>query len=306
MKIVQVTDFSLPPKCVEIEAPPVPSPDSDMVQIKVIAAGVHQVVRSRAAGKHYSAKGLPHTLGVDGVGTTADGKMVYFLTFTPLGGSFAEIVNVPKNVVVPVPDGLDPVQVAGLLNPAMSSWMAMTQRTTNLPKGFSVLIVGVTSASGTVAIDLARALGAGKFIGVARNVKKMLDLGLDETIELKEPVTETDFSKANDVDVILDYLYGEPALQMFKTLAPTKSVQYVQIGSLSSTEMNFPGDILRSKDITMRGAGPGSWSMKDMGKQLPAMVQAFAHVKPQKLKTVALKDTEAAWSNESGRFVVVT
>lgn len=38
----------------------------DVVRLKVLCAGVHNVVRERAKGEHYSAKELPHCPGVDG------------------------------------------------------------------------------------------------------------------------------------------------------------------------------------------------------------------------------------------------
>jgi NADPH:quinone reductase-like Zn-dependent oxidoreductase len=305
MKIAQVTEFGQAPKFVETETPPTPAPDSDLVQIKVIASGVHQLVRSRAAGQHYSAQGLPHTPGVDGVGTTPEGQLVYFTILTPKGGSFAEYINVPRTMAKPVPEGADPVQIAGLLNPGMSSWTALAFRTTSLPKDFSVLINGVTSTSGALAISIARHLGAGRVIGVARNVMKMDTLGLDEIIELKEPATETDFSKAANADVILDYLYGEPAAHLLSSLKPTKPVQYVQIGSLASAEMKLPSTVLRSKDITIRGAGPGAWKMSEFALQLPDLLNALVKVKTQPLKTVALKDIEKAWEDRSDRLIVL-
>ncbi|TID23127.1 Glycogen [starch] synthase [Venturia nashicola] len=305
MKTAQVTEFGQKPKCVEVENPHTPPPDSDQVQIKVIASGVHVLVRSRAAGQHYSAQGLPHTPGVDGVGTTPDGQLVYFTTMTPKGGSFAEYVNVPKAVVKPLPNGADPIQIAGLLNPGMSSWTALSFRTANLPKDFSVLINGVTSTSGALAISIAKHFGAGKIIGVARNVKKMETLGLDEIIELKEPATDTDFSKAANVDVILDYLYGEPAAHLLASLKPTTPVQYVQIGSIASRKISLPSAILRSKDITLRGAGPGAWKMSEFAAQIPDLIDALVKVKPQPLQTIALKDIEEKWDTKGDRLIVV-
>jgi NADPH:quinone reductase-like Zn-dependent oxidoreductase len=305
MKVAQVTEFGQLPKYVEVETPEIPALDSDQVQIKVIAAGVHQLVRSRAAGQHYSAQGLPQIPGVDGVGTTPDGKVVYFTTMTPKGGSFAEYVNVPKTNAKPVPEGADPVQIAGLLNPGMSSWTALSFRTKDLPKNFSVLINGVTSTSGALAISIARHFGAGSIIGVARNVKKMETLDLDEIIELKEPATETDFSKAANVDVILDYLYGEPTAHLLASLKPTTPVQYVQIGSLASPEMKMPSAILRSKDITLRGAGPGAWKMSDFAMQLPDLLKALMNFKPQPLQTIALKDIEEKWNTKGDRLIVL-
>jgi len=307
MKLAQVTDFAQGPKYVEAEAPPVPAPDSDLVQVTMLGAGLHRLVRSRAEGKHYSAKGLPHIPGVDGVGRTTDGKLVYFSAMTPKGGSFAEIINVPKAATIPVPEGVDPVQIAGLVNPGMSSWLAVKTRTENLPKDFKVLILGATTTSGALAVELVRTLGAGKIIGVARNLAKLQTLGLDDSIELKEPAEETDFSKAADVDLILDYLWGAPALQLLKSLPSfTKPIQFVQIGSMSGLDIPFPSDILRSKNITMRGSGPGSFTIPQMQQNLRSLItEALVHVKPQKFKVVSLKDIESAWSDEKDRLVFV-
>jgi NADPH:quinone reductase-like Zn-dependent oxidoreductase len=305
MKIAQVTEFGKPPEYVEVEDPPVPAPDSDLVQVKMLAAGVHLLVRGRAAGQHYSAQGLPHIPGTDGVGTTPDGQLVYFSTFWPKGGSFAELINVPKAAITPIPKGRDPVQMAGSINPATSSWMALTARTNDLPKNFSVLILGATSTSGIIAITLARALGAGKVIGAARNAAKMADLGLDETITLADKATETDFSKAEDVDVVLDYLYGDIAAHLFTSLKPTTPVQYVQIGSMTGNDISLPSAVLRSKNITLRGTGPGSWSLKEYAEQLPKCFEAMAGLKPSNFSVVKMKDIESAWGRTKERLVVV-
>ncbi|KAF2437072.1 quinone oxidoreductase [Tothia fuscella] len=305
MKIAEVTEFGQPPKYVETKDPPVPASDSDLVQVKLLAAGVHVLVRLRAAGQHYTAQGLPHIPGTDAIGKTSDGQIVYYSTVTPKGGSFQELINLPKASLTPIPAGRDPIQLAGSLNPATSGWMALTTRTFNLPKNFSVLVMGATSTSGAIAIPLARALGAGKVIGCARNAAKMADLDLDEMITLAEPASKTNFSKAEDVDVILDYIYGEPAVHLLNNLKPTSPVQYVQIGSLSATEVNLSAAVLRSKDLTLRGAGPGSWSMAQMREQMPKLLEALVNVKPSKFSVVKLEDIESAWGRTRERLVVV-
>ncbi len=156
MHQAQITEWGQKPKYVEV--PDLQAPAADEIRIKVSAAGVHNVVHSRASGNHYTSGSLPHVPGIDGTGTTEDGKLVYFSSFDV--GSLSGYVNMEKRRAMPLPEGLDPVQVAGITNPAMSSWMALKTRTTDLPKDFSVLIVGATSASGHVAIHLARTLGA--------------------------------------------------------------------------------------------------------------------------------------------------
>lgn len=122
MHTAQIQQWGQTPNYIELPDLPHPPPNSDMVQVKVEAAGLHRLVRSRASGKHYSVTNLPHTPGVDGVGRTLDGQLVYFSCIPEqVGGSFREIVNVPKRMVTPLPRGTDPIQAAGLVNPALSS-----------------------------------------------------------------------------------------------------------------------------------------------------------------------------------------
>lgn len=305
MHTALVTKWGEVPKYVEVETPPAPSPDSDLVQVKLIASGLHQVVKSRAEGTHYSAKTLPHVPGIDGVALTAGGKYVYFSTLAT-GGSMSEVINVPKKDTTPFPDGLDPVQAAALLNPALSSWMAMRTRTFDLPKNFTVLIMGATTMSGTIAIPIVRSLGATKVIGLARNVAALEALDLDENIQLMEPAEKTDFSKLGDVDVILDYLWGPPTVHLFNQLASKVPVQYVQIGSMAGLEANLVAANLRSKNITIRGAGPGAWTFPQLIGEYGNILNALKSVKKQEVRVVKLADIGKVWNEKSAvRMVFV-
>ncbi|MBE7181618.1 MAG: zinc-binding alcohol dehydrogenase family protein, partial [Terriglobus roseus] len=157
MKSVVVKQWGEAPQYLEEADPPTPAPDSELIELTVKATGLHQLVKGRASGKHYSAKTLPHHLGVDGVGTAADGRDYYFSTLgAPPGtstGYYSTKVVVPRRAAVPLPAGADPVRVAGLVNPGMSSWMALRVRVTpsTLPKDFTVVILNATSLSGRLA-----------------------------------------------------------------------------------------------------------------------------------------------------------
>lgn len=262
---------------------------ADQVQVTVLAAGIPCLVKSRAAGTHYSAKGLPHIPVVDGVGKTPDGKPVYFSAMTPTGGSFTEKINVPKAMLIEVPTGADPIQIAGLVNPGMSSWLAVKYRTKDLPRDYKVVILGATTTSGSLAIDLQRQLGAGKVVGIARNVTKLQSLSLDDYIELKVPASDTDFSAAADADVILDYLWGAPAIALLRSLpAFTKPFQFVQIGSMSGVEAPFPSDVLRSKNIVITGSGPGSFMIPQLTEGIKSLIQeGLVGVSPRPFKVVS-------------------
>ena len=118
MKAVTVSNWGDAPSYTA-DAPDLPAPGDGEVQLKVLGSGLHRLVRAQALGTHYSARNnpLPYTPGSDGVGLTPDGKQVYFVSIAK-GGGFAEYINVPKVRLIELSEGADPVQVAGLVNPA--------------------------------------------------------------------------------------------------------------------------------------------------------------------------------------------
>ncbi|KAJ8611230.1 hypothetical protein MRB53_038074 [Persea americana] len=298
-----------------VEAPSLPAPGPDEVQIKVHAVAIHPVVRMRATGKHYSTQELPHIPGVDGVGETVpNGKLVYYTTFQQ--GTMATHLNLPRSAVVEIPcaNGAlsldDQIQIASAVNPTASSFLAFHARVSDLPKGFTCVVLGATSASGRIAVTLARERGAGKVVGVARNEIALAAVeGLDEYIvsNAREP-GKTDFSSLvkDGVDLILDFVYGSLTHKLLSTLPTPRPLQYVEIGQLSGEPLPIEGGVLRSKDITMRGAGMGSWSLRQMGEAMPELVRIVAQGKlpRQATRTAALADIERVWDEEGDERVV--
>jgi NADPH:quinone reductase-like Zn-dependent oxidoreductase len=299
----RVSSWGSPPRLLEVPAPAIPEPLDDRVQIRVSGACLHSLVRARASGKHYSVKALPHTLGVDGVGVLANGQHVYFTTFEgddENTGSFVEAVNVAEKDVFPLPEKCDPWQIAALVNPAMSSWMALRRRAIGpLPHEFSVLIMGATTMSGRLAVPILRRLGAGKIIGCARNeaaLKTRTDL--DEAVVLKDDVEQTDFSAVGHVDVVLDYVFGKPAEVALKKLQPTRRMQWIQIGSLAGGDIAFAHAFVRSKDLIFMGAGIGSWSLGELREELPELLQVMKNLPHQAINVVPMEDVETEWAKK--------
>lgn len=305
MKAITVASWGAP-VTFTADHPSPAAPSSGQVTLNVLASGLHQLVRQQVTGTHYTTKtaSLPYVPGADGVGVTPDGQTVYFNSIVQ-GGAFGETITVPKAATTPIPAGADPVQIAGLINPGMSSWMALKTRTEGLRPGFTIAIVGVTAISGKIAVHFARSLGAARVIGIARNEKDLAAIELDERIALKNNPEETDYSSLGDVDVILDYLWGPNILALFNALKSSVPTQFVQIGQMASSEIPFPGAILREKNITMRGAGPGAWSFPQLGKELPLLLAAVAKLPDMDLKQRKLEDAEAAWAAKRDRTVFI-
>ncbi|MCJ1325692.1 hypothetical protein MMC10_002355 [Thelotrema lepadinum] len=292
--------------------PDEPAPPTGFEQLSVLAFGLANVVRSRASGKHYTSKssseGLPYTPGVDGVGRLITGpnvgKLAYFNALN-IGKSFQTILNISAKDVFLLPEAVDPIQVAGLMNPGLGGWMALQKRLTSpLPKDFTAVILGGSSFSGRVSVGLLRHLGAKKVVGVARSKAKMEGMGYDVTIQLAEDASKTDFGDhVNGVDLVLDFLFAAPGLALIEALPPRHRTQYVHIGSAAGYKMELNYDSLRNKDIVVTGSGLGSWTGRDVGEQCGALVKAMESVKEQKFIVEKFEDVERVWkeSDPSGR-----
>lgn len=316
IKAAVVNDFKLAPQYQEIE---IPNPLEDQVQIKVIAAGLHQLVKARASGLHYSAgTKLPLIPGVDGVGQLPNGEHTYFMTFDKNStGSYAEYANVLKDDCLPVPKGADPKVIAALVNPAMSSWLALRSRV-QLKKGFSVFILGVTGTSGQLAIQIAKALGASRVVGAGRNqaaLNNLLANGLDAAVALSDDpeVNKQAFAReAANVDVVLDYLWGAPAEQAIGAIVSNRAnvvqrLDWVQIGNMAGATITFPAGPLRLANFYVSGSGLGSISMADMRTELTELIKKLASGELSTAIDVQnLSDIQKVWTSKSdGRLVFV-
>src|SRR5580692_1023522 len=126
MRSALVSDFNLSPRYATFSDPV--AAEGEM-SVTVTAAGLHPIVKSLARGVHYAATGeLPFIPGVDGVGRLEDGSRVFFAASRSPYGSFAEQSIANPAFCLPLPDALDDATAAGLANPAMSSWAALTMR----------------------------------------------------------------------------------------------------------------------------------------------------------------------------------
>lgn len=291
-------------------AEPVPAPGEH--RIRVAAAALSQVVRSRAAGSHYSASNrFPFIVGIDGVGRLDDGRRVFFATPKPPYGSMAEWAVAPSGLCVPLPDDLDDVTAAAIANPGMSSWAAYTQRA-RLEPGETVLVNGATGTSGRLAVQIAKHLGAGKVIATGRNVEALravASLGADVTIPLvdDEVALEDGFKEqfAAGVDVVVDYLWGRSAERLLiagaKAGADAVPIRFVQIGSMSGSDITLPSAVLRASAIELMGSGIGSIALDRLVASISDLMRAAVPGGFEiAVNPVPLSDVEAAWSRDDG------
>ena len=84
--------------------------DEGEVLVQVLAAGLHPIVKTLAAGSHYgSTEALPMIPGIDGVGRLKDGRRVYLSGTRPPYGTMAQRAAVPGKMCLPLPESLDDI-----------------------------------------------------------------------------------------------------------------------------------------------------------------------------------------------------
>jgi len=284
------------------------------VMVKVTAAALSHVTRSRATGTHYSSEGqFPLIPGIDGTGLLDNGRRVYFfMPSTPLGG-FAERVVLPASHCIDLPRDLDDVTAAAIAIPGISSWGALLERAA-LKRGETVLINGATGAAGRLAVRIARHLGAKKVIATGRN-RAVLDslradavIALGEDDDLLEKAFQAQF--AQGVDVVIDYLWGRTARLALIAAARVSPegvpVRYISIGSAGGQELDLPGAVLRSSSIEIKGSGLGSIAPKRFRDALVALMKAAPQLRLAiPTHAVPLREVASAWAApEDGRRIV--
>ena len=316
MHAAVVRSFGTPPR---FDTFPTPTASGEHeILVDVLAAGLHPRVRSAADGSHYTSDGtLPLIPGVDAVGRTPEGELLYFVAPDTALGTMAEQAVVDRRLAFTLPPGTDPAAVAAAMNPGMSSWVALRRRVSFQPGG-SVLVMGATGNAGQLAVQIAKHLGAARVIGAGRDPRRLdllKSLGADEVVSLDgDDVADRLGRAAADVDVVIDYLWGPTAEQAMPALLTaradrSKALTWIQIGSMAGQDITLPSYLLRAGNLIVMGSGQGSVTPAGIIAELPSLVEEIASgtlaVDPLPMP---LDQVEQAWNTPTapGQRVVLT
>jgi len=147
----------------------------------------------------------------------APGDEVYARPRKDRIGTFAELIAVHEDDLALNPSTLTMVEAAALPLVALTAWQALVERA-NLRPGQKVLVHAGSGGVGTIAIQLAKHLGAhvATTAGTA-NVTWVEDLGADVVVDYRRDDFETIL---RDYDVVLDSLGGETLEKSLRVLKP--------------------------------------------------------------------------------------
>ena len=306
MHAALVTSFDEPPHYREVDEPEPKTAGEFLVD--VIAVGLHPRTRSGARGSHYSSSGiLPMIPGIDGVGRRSDGTLVYFVTDDDVIGTMAARAVVDPRRAIELPADADAAAVAATMNPAMSSWVALRARA-HLRPGQNVLVLGATGNAGTMAVQIAKRLGAGRVVGAGRDpgrLSALTGLGADATVALTDDHAATDAAlaaAAADVDIVLDYVWGAPTERAIVALLTgredrSRPLEWIEVGSVAGPTIQLPSAALRSAALRLSGSGQGSIPGGAYLAELPALVDEIDAGRLSLVaESVALSEVERVWT----------
>lgn len=280
MNAAVVRSFDSPPRYETFKAPE-PSGEHEIV-LDVLAAGLHPRVRSGAAGRHYtSTDALPLIPGVDGVGRSEDGQLLYFVAFDSAFGTMAERTVIDRRRAVLLPEETNVPAIAAGMNPGMSSWVALRKRI-GFEQGQKVLVLGATGNAGQMSVQIAKFLGAGHVLAAGRNPERLAalqSLGADESVSLEgepEEVANALGAAGADIDVVIDYLWGSVSEQAIRALVkhraePAKPLCWIEIGSMAGLTLTLPSAALRAANLQILGSGQGSLATAEIAAELPEL-----------------------------------
>jgi len=300
MKAAVITSFDQPPRYGDF-ADPAPKNREQML-VDVLAVGLHHLTRSKAQGSHYSGSGaLPLVPGVDGVGRDPDGKLRYFVVDGSHTGSMADQTVIELDHSIVLPRDSDPITVAAAMNPAMGSWLALRCRVA-FQKRQKVLILGATGNAGSMAVQVARHLGAAQIIAAGRDqqrLAKLPALGATEIVNLDDTRLGP---LAREVDVVLDFVWGECTARAIEQVVTERAdrsrpLTWIQIGSIAGQTAAIPSAALRASRLQIIGSGLGSVPGRQIVKELPSLVKEIARGTLRiDAQAVPLRDVEQVWA----------
>jgi NADPH:quinone reductase-like Zn-dependent oxidoreductase len=201
----------------------------------------------------------------------------------------------------------------------MSSWVALRRRVP-IQAGESVLVLGATGNAGTMAVQIAKRLGAGRVIGAGRDADRLEALsriGADAVVRLTEDTDATAVALAEaaaDVDIVIDYLWGKPAERAMMAVLTARSdrsraLNWIQIGAMAGPTLELPSVALRSANLQIQGNGQGAVSTEGYLVELPALIDEIdSGALKITAQAVPLREVESVWLQPDApgeRFVFV-
>ena len=200
------------PEVMRIDDVPMPT---GQVLVKVRAASINPIDWKIRRGMLASMIPItfPRTLGRDCAGE-ANGKLIAGVADARGDGTHAEYAVLPEGATARVPNGLTAEDAASLCVAGLSAWIPLVEAA-KVQRGMRVLVHGGAGGVGSLAIQIAREVGA-TVVATSSQADYCRQLGAERVIDYRNE----DFASAGPFDVVLDTLGGEAHVRSQQALKP--------------------------------------------------------------------------------------
>jgi putative PIG3 family NAD(P)H quinone oxidoreductase len=254
---------------------PDPAPGEGEVLVEVVASAVNRADVLQRQGFYNPPPGASPYPGLEcsgriaalgpGVSGWAVGDEVCALLS---GGGYAEKVVVPAGQLLPVPEGVDLKQAAALPEVVCTVWSNVFM-IAHLRPGETLLVHGGSSGIGTMAIQLAKAVGARVAVtaGTKEKLERCAELGADILINYREQDFVAEIEQATGgagADVILDNMGAKYLDRNVRALAVSGRLAIIgmqggvkgelNIGTLLSKRAAISATSLRARPLSEKAA----------------------------------------------------
>jgi NADPH2:quinone reductase len=296
----------------QLEEIETPTPLEGEVLIKVAAAGVTQIDLAQRQGTYLTRTHTPMILGMEvagtvvahgpGVSTPAEGTRV--VSFVE--GGYAEYVTARATTVIPIPPNLDFVHAATFPVQGIMAYQLLRELA-RLQAGESVLVFAASGGVGTLAVQLARLMGAGTVISTASSQKK-LDLVRRLGADVVVNHTESDWVELvkeatgdRGTDIILQMVGGRQAEKCLQCLAPFGRMAIY--GRASGQNAQFSDVQIMHKNHTIMGYWFTGWMSSRPDRIVVAARELMQYLATAQLEIIAEHTFPLAEAAEAHRAI---
>lgn len=257
MHAITVTEPGGPDALVWSEVPdPVPGPGE--VLVRVAASAVNRADVMQRQGHYPPPPGASDIIGLecsgtvvglgDGVTEHAVGDLVVCLL---AGGGYAELVAVPTGQVMPLPAGVDLLTAGGLSEVACTVWSNLVD-VAGLSQGETLLVHGGSSGIGTMAIQVARLLGARVAVtaSTADKLERCRELGADILVNYVVDDFVAVVTAAGGADVVLDGIGAKYLQRNVDVLRPDGRLVVIGMQGGTTGEVNLASMMAKRASVT--------------------------------------------------------
>ena len=209
MRAIQINRFG-GPEVLELVELPDPTPADGFDVVDVTAAGVNYADTHQTEDSYLSSTQLPVVPGSEVAGLTGDGRRIAAMVGT---GGYAEKALAPRGLAFDIPEGVSDGAAVALLVQGLTAWHLL-RTCAHMQPGESVVVHAAAGGVGTLAVQLAKAWGAGRVIGTASSAEKRTlaeSLGADVTVDANASDMNAALREANGgrkVDIVLEMVGG--------------------------------------------------------------------------------------------------